>query len=277
MTVEESIYRQVQLIKSDFLNGSTTITLKAMEIVTAALDLKGNVDNSFAINIANRLKKSKPAMAAISVICDYIISDFYRCNSLGIKYFSNSVRNKFMYAKHTTLDKAYNKLFKGRNSEVLNIVTCSFSSNVLDLLTLAHRKGRNINVLIVESYFHSKNLSTILSYELQKQDISSHIINIEQLSELLPVISFALIGADGFDEKGNAVNGIPSSDMLKICYGKIYAYIVAESFKKVNELTSDTGFDFIDSKYIKEIISDEDDWTVPLRTEKSENSSLITA
>jgi len=275
MTLEESIYRQVQFIKNDFLNGSTTITLKALEIVTAALDLKGNVDYSFAINIANKLKKSKPAMAAISVICDYIISDFFRSNSLGIKYFSDSVRNKLIYAKSITLDKAYNKLFKGCNSEVCNIVTCSFSSNVLDLITQAYKKGKNINVFIVESYFHNKNLSSILAYELQKQDITSYTIGLEKLQDLLPDLSFALIGADGFNNEGNLVNGTPSLDMLKICYGKVPSYVVAESFKRVKELDTDDGFDLIESKYINEIISDDDDWTVPDRVKVSKNTSLI--
>lgn len=277
MTVEESLYKQVKLLKNDFVNGSSTLTLKAMEIVTAALDLKGNLDISFAISIANKLKESKPAMGAIPVICDYIITDFFKYNSLGIKYYSDGIRNKLLYAKRITFDKAYNHLFKDINYKVVNIVTCSFSSNVLDLIAQARKKGKNIKVFIVESYFHNRNLSSILAYELQKKDIISDIIGLEQLPSLLPEMSFVLLGADGFDDDGNMVNGTPSLEMLKLCFGKISSYVVAESFKRVKKLQTDDGFDFIESKYIKEIISDDGDWTVPSRVQTIENTSRITA
>lgn len=260
MNVLEALYDEVNTIKNDELSGSTEIALKALDIVTAAIDLDHYENEYFPMAIADLLRKAKPAMAAVNVICNYAVNDYIRSIGKNKKYFCQHVRNKMLIAGEKTILKAYETLFNNNLNNSFNISTCSYSSNIVKLLRFAEKSGKKIKLNILESVWNNNNYSEQLALELNSPAIVTNIVTIEKFLELKHSLDFCLIGADGYDYDNNVVNGIPSLELAKAADMLNSFYVVAESFKKVKNLKTDDGFEFIPAKYITDIISDDEKW-----------------
>ncbi len=262
MTIIEALYKETEKIKKDYRSGSSELALKALEIITASMDLENNQNDIFPSGIALMLTKAKPAMTAIKVICDYALYDYRKSLHKGQKYFYNEVRNKMLRATNKTMLKAFNTLFDTSAEKTYKIATCSYSSNVLKLLRHADDKGIRIQLFPLNSVWKDIDFSVYLTDKLSKTGILSKIISFDEFKELREEIDFCITGADGYDFSNNVINGIPTLKLAEYSKGFCDFYVIAESFKKANELETDDGFEFIPSYFIKEIISDDEQWYV---------------
>lgn len=259
MKFVDAIYQQIDFVRNDVLNGSTTIALHALEIVTATIDVHEKQDVSLPERVASMLSDSKPALAAVKVVCNYALQERKRTLDTSETYYSHDIRKKLMHASERTVKKAYAKLFANKEDSY-SIATCSFSTNVMRLLKHADKHGYKLQVYIVNSVWQKRNYATILAYELHNTGILSKLITFDEFKDLRNVLDFCIIGADGFDDKNNTVNGVPSLQFAELANDYCPLYVVAESFKKIDELKTDDGFEYIPSEFITGIISDDEQW-----------------
>ncbi|GEM_PF-3064487 len=260
MNVLEALYNEIYNIQNDLLAGSSEIALKALEVVSAIIDLNQFEDENYAKIVADLLKKSKPSMAAVEVICNYAINQYAKNKTKGNKYFYTDVRNKMMRAKENTIMRAFHKLFDNNSKNYINIATCSFSSNVINLLRFADSHNKNIRLFIIQSLNNNIDYSQNLTNQFHNTGILTKIISIEEFRKIKDEINYSIIGADGFDFDNNVINGFPSKEFAEASFGRNNFYVVAESFKKIDNLKLDNGFELISSKYISGIISDDERW-----------------
>ena len=261
MNVLEAIYNEIDEIKNDFLGGSSQIALKALDIVTAVIDLNPYKNDYDTAAIAESIIKSKPAMAAVEVICNYALHDYKKQKNKVKKYYCIDVRNKMFRASEATIAKAYHKLFEENTEGFFNIATCSFSSNIIKLLRLADEHNKKIKLYILKSVWNDIDYSENLVSELKNTGILAKIVPIAEFNKIKNGIDFTIVGADGFDYLNNVVNGIPTKQLAEAVNCNNF-YVVAESFKKIKRLKTDDGFEFIPSKFITEIISDNEKWNI---------------
>jgi translation initiation factor 2B subunit (eIF-2B alpha/beta/delta family) len=259
MNFIEAIYQQIDFIRNDVLSGSSTIALNALDVVTAAIDVQDRNDPAFPLKVASLLKESKPSVAAITVVCDYALKDFYKSKNIENKYFSIDVRKKLLRASEETLKLSYSRLINPEN-KVIKIATCSFSSNVMRFLKLADKRGYKLHVYIIDSIWNKRNYASLLAYELNNTAILSKIISLDEFADVRNELDYCLIGADGFDENKNVVNGIPSLNFAMLSKDYVPFYVIAESFKRVEYPVSDDGFEFIPAQFITEILTDSEYW-----------------
>ena len=88
-----------------------------------------------------------------------------------------------------------------------------------------------------------------------KENINYEIINFDKLINYFNSDTISIIGADRILDDNSVINGIPSLELAKQCNSKIPFYVMAESFKKDNNLIIEEGFDLIPNHLIAEIIS----------------------
>jgi translation initiation factor 2B subunit (eIF-2B alpha/beta/delta family) len=260
MTIIEALYNEIDEIRNDNRSGSSELALKALEILTASMDLENNDIDIFPASIASMLTKTKPAMAAIKVICDYTLNDYRKSLYKGQKYFCKEVRNKMLRSNNKTMLKAYNTLFAPNPDKIYKIATCSYSSNVFNLLNHADEKGIKIQLFPLRSVWNDIDFSVYLVEKLSETGILSKIISFDEFENLRQEIDFCIIGADGYDFDNNVVNGLPSRKLAEFAAGYTDFFVVTESFKRTNKLKIDDGFEFIPSYYINDIISDDEQW-----------------
>jgi translation initiation factor 2B subunit (eIF-2B alpha/beta/delta family) len=130
----------------------------------------------------------------------------------------------------------------------------------MKLLRLADIRGKKIKVYIIKSIWNQRDFSTVLAYELRETGILSKIVNLVEFANYRDAIDFCVIGSDGFDASMNLVNGLPSKSLAELAYGHTPLYAVAESFKKVDSLEANDGFEFVEFQYVTDIISDNELW-----------------
>lgn len=259
MNVLEAIYNEIEEIKHDFLGGSSQIALKALDIVTAVIDLNPYKDDKFPVFIAETIRNLKPAMAAVEVICSYALKDYAKHKDKVKKYYCVDIRNKMFRASEATILKAYHKLFMHNTDDFYYIATCSFSSNIIKFLRFADEHNKKIKLFVIKSVWNNIDYSENLVSELNHTGILSKIISIDEFKKIKDIIDFTVVGADGYDYNSNVVNGVPTKDLVEESNGNNF-YVITESFKKTKKLKTDDGFEFIPSKYITEIISDHENW-----------------
>jgi len=165
-----------------------------------------------------------------------------------------------LIAGEKTIIKAYKTLFTSNSDNTFNISTCSYSSNIIKLLHFAEENEKSIKLNILKSVWKDNDYSEQLAAEFDSSTITSEIITIEQFEKIKHTLDFCIIGADGFDYEKNVVNGVPSRMLAENAFGLNNFYVVAESFKKVKNLKIDDGFELIPTKYISDIISDDEKW-----------------
>lgn len=259
MYLIQALYDQIEELRNDYINGSSAIALLALDIITAAIDLQTGVDMSFPNDVAQKLKNAKPTMSAVATVVDYAMHDYSKSVGKVKKYFCNKVRERFLNCTLDSVSYCFNELF-GESKEKKTLITCSYSNNVIGVLIKANEAGIDLNVYTVESIWRERDYADVLGSVLYRNGITPNKININDIDKLSVKPDFVLIGCDGYDDEGNALNGLPSMNLAQKVHNKIPLYVVGESFKHTSELHPDDGFELIPSKYINKIFSDGETW-----------------
>ena len=259
MNVIQALYDQIEELRNDYINGSSAIALHALDIITAAIDLKTGRDMSFPRDVAEKLIKAKPSMSAIATVVRYAMKDYSKSVGKVKKYFCNHVRERFLQCTEDSIDECFRSLFRDKSKKV-TVITCSYSNNVSGVLIRAYLNGFKLKVYTLQSLWRDRDYADVLASVLNRNGIMTEKISLKQLSKTASKADFALIGCDGMNLQGRALNGLPSLEMAKSIYNFLPLYIVGESFKKTDKLLSADGFEIIPAKYIKKIFSDTQSW-----------------
>lgn len=249
MTFPSEFRIRIEEIRNDFTNGSTVIAGNALKLLEDAIKNINESDKDNILDLAKELVSVKPHMAAPTNIIKIFISEFPKLSTkIELYNIIEILNDKIKLASDTCISLAIEKLFK---KEITSFLTCSYSSNVFNILT---RAGNGVSVYILQSKWNGIDYSEIWMDKLSDMNVECYMWSED---DTMPNIDFALIGADAVSYSGDIINGLPSfflAQSLKT-YG-IPLYVVAESFKKCKDIQMADGFELIPKEYITEIISD---------------------
>ncbi len=244
------LQKQIGELANDFENGSSVIAKKGLQLFVDAL-------NSSDLNSEYRIKKlkeeiinAKPSMSALK----NIINQAYELYQQGLvadsikKYLLDKMNDETMRC----IDLAKQKIFE-MNFPV--ILTCSFSSTVLKLFESLKKDSYSFQVYAYKSIWRNRDYSEQMIDACKKMGIESKQIESKDLNDNLP--SIGIIGADSQIPDKGVVNGVPSLEFAKLLKSKkIGLYVIAESFKKSDEVHIADGFEFVESYLISRIFFD---------------------
>jgi translation initiation factor 2B subunit (eIF-2B alpha/beta/delta family) len=250
------INKKIIELENDYLNGSTVIGKKALDILFFALNNEEIANSDKQINlIAKKIISAKPTMSAVKNLIEFAVHTYYENkNKLKPNEIFYIINKKFTIAKQKTLTEGL-KIISKINHE--NIITCSFSSTVLNLIQELKKHSENLNIFALKSLWKKKNYADSVISECRKLNIRSTQLNAEDISD--NNISCGIIGADSIIINQGIINGIPSLSLAKILFDlKIPLYAIGESFKTSNIIQINDGFEFIPLNLISEVIYDKE-------------------
>jgi len=224
----------------------------ARNVLNLLTDAANYFNESNKINIlvlANELLLAKPNMAAPTNILKIFINEFPKLSAKKeIANFLKNLESDMYRASDKCINLTIEKLFKKENTSIL---TCSYSSNVFNIIACA---GIDLNVYVIQSIWNDIDFSAIWLDKLKVLKVKCNVILID---DNLPKIDFALIGADAVLYSGDIINGTPSLYLAQsINKIGLPLFVVAESFKKCKEIQIADGFELIPKEFITEIITD---------------------
>lgn len=247
------INSRIQKLENDFKNGSSVISQKALKIFIDAIDIysKYENDNFNIAQIAARIIRSKPSMASLKNIINAALTEALSRNDYNSQEIYENIIQKINLAKKETLDTAIKKI---EDKKFNNIITCSYSSAVINLFAELKQKRNNLKVIVLELIWRGMDFSNNMKKECENLNIVSEIVKLNQI----PFYDFAIIGADNIIKSKGIVNGIPSKYLAEYSFNQnLPFYVIGESYKISNNIVLDDGFELVDNQLISDIFSDD--------------------
>jgi|DewCreStandDraft_4_1066084.scaffolds.fasta_scaffold00209_102 translation initiation factor 2B subunit (eIF-2B alpha/beta/delta family) len=255
MDFPNSIANAISLLHRDYENGSMTIAKKAIDIFFLALASMEYLDNFQVQALAQAIKNAKPTMSALENTID-LAQNLYIKNKecLSINQIHKSVIQELEQQTEHCINTSIQKL-KSIKSEPLSIITCSYSSTFLALAQKLNRLSLIKEIIALESIWNNYNYSQNTIETLQKNNISTKLCKLNQLSSIFQLTDCAIIGADRLLEDGSIVNGKPSLYLATAISGFAPLFVIAEKIKFSNKIIVEQGFEIVPKNLIKEIFT----------------------
>jgi translation initiation factor eIF-2B subunit delta len=141
-----------------------------------------------------------------------------------------------------------------------NIITCSYSSTILETFKMAKKQGKNFKVLVAESKCGKISYGRCLTEKLKSHKISTKVFPDKAIDFYALRSRIALVGADSILIDGSLINGKPTYNVaIATKKNNIPLYTVCET-NKFNILTRkpelNKGFDLVPSNLITGIITE---------------------
>lgn len=148
-------------------------------------------------------------------------------------------------------------------SQTETVATCSYSSTVVEAMTLAFERSSRPRVIIVRSLSGSVSHGLRTRQELQSHGIECHLLEDDFKAEELSGIDAVILGSDQVYPDGSIVNGYPSLRLAQAAAARqpfIPVYAISDSFKLSLDSTPgemETGFEIIPSRLLTAIITED--------------------
>lgn len=262
--VKEAIYN----LKNDQTHGASYLALEAVHILKKAALLVPTADNISFLQTMNHLaediKTIRPSMVSIyNLVSDYTAELNREGNTslslpdlrLKAAAIADSIINQVRERQKKTIQKGC-QLIKDKST----LITCSYSSTIIETIKTAYRQGRRFDVLIARSqppgssHAYGERAAHQIDLPLNIQIIPDDIINLH-----LPQADYVLLGADTVLKDGSVINGYPSLALAREAFNRgIPCYVICETHKIAGEnfiphLEAD--FELIPSLFITQIIT----------------------
>lgn len=261
LVMPESIIKNgINAIKNDFENGSVVIAKNALTLVREILYFHSNKSDFPDVkNYIQEIIDAKPAMTGLKTLMKLSIAeiekldDYKEFNNIYYDFIQNIDR-----ASNDVVTKAIKLVFdeqKNKNNK-LKILTCSFSSLVLNFFITADKAGKSFVVNLLESEFQNRKYGAYYQNHLEQSGIENNLIPDTQIEEAISASDLILIGADSIIGGKGIVNGYPSDKLAEANKMQKPFIVLGESFKYSDKIELSKGFAFIPKELITEIISD---------------------
>ena len=241
--------KRIDEVRNDFINGSSVIARNSLKILSDAVQYYDFSQKYSVLIIAQELLTAKPQMAAQINIMKIFMNEFPKfSNYHDITMLINKLESDMKIATEKSKSLCLETLF---DEDKLSVITCSFSSNVFDILS---KSGKITSIFILDSIWKNIDFGKMWLEKLSEFNVKCNIITLENN---MPKINFAFIGADAVKQNGDIINGYPSMLLVqKMKENACPVYVISESFKYSDDLTLTDGFDCIPGNLISGIFSD---------------------
>jgi len=256
-TTDIEIKSLVNSIGNDLTSGSTTIARRTVEAFFRAAELLSDAGRIGELSrVSYDFTAAKPSMAAIKNIIDYCIR-LIESEEGNISYsrMASIVISRINVARQETIATALQNL-RALYPSRCRLLTCSYSSAVLELIYELVKSGINTSAIILESAWQTYYYGIMLAEECNSRGIKTMTIKDTDIAEGILQSDCTVIGADALTADGGAVNGIPSLELASHSAGRIPFFVIAESFKSCDTAVVEDGFCYIPGEFITTIFSD---------------------
>lgn len=266
-----NISSQIEAIRNDRSHGASELTRLALEIMqdtarasTAASPLEFLEDMR---EVARRLTTARTTMVSIrnsiSRFMYELISQYAKsgANSEDLKNWSmQAAVNLIGIVAEAKIRAIYNAAAFIPNGT--HLLTCSYSSTVIETLRQAAAGGKSFDITVLESKSGGHKYGEMTAARLSESKIASQVIADDKIKSYLSQANMILIGADAVLAAGSIINGCPSLTLARAAAENISpvpVYSICESTKfctgSILPLEED-GFDLIPAHLIKGIITE---------------------
>lgn len=253
----DSINSLIQSFKNDYVNGSTTIAKKALQILLSAWNLYGVRNLEPLARCIQDLKASKPTMASVQNVLNILQSQISNSNISEFPKICTDLLEQMNKATTRTIENFERFLEEDIQRTDLSIITASYSSTVANILPVIFKKTK-LHVFALESKWRQMDYSDYVIQKCNEFAIRASLVGLNALFESDIPIDFAIIGADRIVSNQGVVNGIPSLSLAEFANVKgIPFFVVGESFKRCEDIIAEDGFEFIPNYLIQKIFTDD--------------------
>jgi translation initiation factor 2B subunit (eIF-2B alpha/beta/delta family) len=136
------------------------------------------------------------------------------------------------------------------------IVTCSYSSTVIDACAAAVEAGKAVRVIVLTSKVQDIAYGERMAEHLLLAGIAAEVYPDDVDLAMLGPITMGLVGADRVEPNGALVNGAPTSLLAGHLQGLAPRYVATESFKLDDALQMSSGFERVPADPIEAYVTD---------------------
>jgi translation initiation factor 2B subunit (eIF-2B alpha/beta/delta family) len=237
-------------LQNDNISGANDLVNKILKIFKYQLQLISDAEKDITdiiYELSNAIINSQPSMAPLINAIGYLINDleYISKNKIvdRIRRFNNE-----KILKEKALENIFQKFIAKKIEERLRIMTISYSSTIINLLSKFN--SFNIELFILESrpLLEGHRTSEILS-----KYFKTHLIIDAAMGKFIDQLNLVLVGIDSILRDGSVINKIGTYPLAVLAYEKgIDFYAIGESSKY--NLKSHYGLEVnIEQKPTKEI------------------------
>jgi Translation initiation factor 2B subunit, eIF-2B alpha/beta/delta family len=266
----KAINAAVNDIKNDKVHGASYLTDKALEAIKNAAESSQADSNEYLwqelSDLASGLMACRPTMVSI---CNCI----HRCISELQKYYANNpdldslrtftiktvqnIRNEFLLARSLAIQAG-----AGLIADREQIMTCSYSSTMIQTMVYAHEQGKSFYVLVARSQEGPDEIAygDKMAFELSRYGIECEVFPDTDILEKAKQADKLMVGADAILPDSSLLNGYPTAELAQAAeQANIPFYTVCESNKFLHRDMPDTiekGFNLVPACLVCGIVSE---------------------
>lgn len=265
----KDLVEKINSIRNDRTHGAGELSRRALEILReAAQENRSPTTASFLEEmefVCRELIAARPSMVIIASSvgrfrCRLMEYTGREKNIEALRSFAVRTAAGIMEEISSAKEKAV-AAAAGLLADGTRMVTCSYSSTILQVLEQAAREKR-FPVTVLESRFGAYSYGEITACRLREKGINCRVIPDDRAREAVAEADLILVGADAVLADGSLVNGYPTLELATAAaerHPRVPFYAVCESLKfhPGGAIILEEGFQLIPSRMIKGIICEE--------------------
>ncbi len=233
----EEVRGRIQAIKEDRIHGASFLARESLK--TLALAIEANVDAGALREIVTELANARPAMAAVKNMARRFMDDMDRTH-LELEQLCQDLIDHLDTASSQAAIRAASFITQGSA-----VLTCSFSSAVVDAIKSAAESGKRFRVLAVESKGGAQSYGREVLKQMASSGIDGELIPAPDIPRAVQRASMVLVGADKALPDGSLVNGAPSLEVAQAAKGLTPFYSICETYKLDEDPALEKGFELV--------------------------------
>lgn len=229
-------------IGNDRVHGASYLADKALEAIKNTVQTSQARDREEFLlemsNLAHGLMECRPTMASIGNCSSRFIFELqhYYSNSPdlnSLREFSMTIvqnmKADFMRAQSQAIETGAGLI---ENRDI--IMTCSYSSTIVQTMAHAHDQGKSFRILVARSREFAGDIAygDRMASELSRHRIECQVFSDDNIREKAKQADKMIVGADTIILDGSLVNGYPTAELaLAAADANIPFYTICESSK----------------------------------------------
>jgi len=257
-------------IKNDKIHGASYLTDKALEAIENGVQtIQAPNSEKYLREISeftSALMECRPTMASIGNCSSWFMIELQKYAAAGpdlnsLREFSLlillNIRDNMARARTKTIEAGAGLIANGNI-----IITCSYSSTIVQAMVCAHDQGKSFHILISRSQEFPEEFAygEKMASELSGQGIECQVFSDGDIREKVRQADKIIVGADAILLDGSLLNGYPTAALaLAAGDANVPFYTVCESHKYLCRDIPETiekGFNLVPSRLITGIATE---------------------
>lgn len=265
------IQEMITALAADRESGASQLAARALEVIRSSVRSSQAQDSDHLAaemqNVASALAECRPAMAAIK---NTVLRFRYKVSQISTGGMSVEMLQRIYEA---CLDELQQELIASKERSILNvaraiqpgaiIVTCSYSSTLIEAVHRACAGGKRLQVRITPSRLGPIDYGERTAQRLRTCGEACQVVADVKTEAALEGADMVLLGADTAFRDGSVLNGYPSLELARAARAHeppVPVYVAADSSKFASgpaAKETEPGFDLVPGSLIEGFITED--------------------